>query len=231
MVACILAWLVLVCCNGTPQNILSTRPLHRSTKSSETISRDGSSDRSVGCLELREEWKTHRVVLLSNAHSSQEVWETHTRPTTYLAPGPHNGPSGIGKSVGESLFRYWYCCCCRVATQPRWSHLQQVHFLVKHHCANRKDSLLSYATFLGVNVTHVQRQNCENFWAAGRLPSIRSTRDNTYDPTRFSFKHLVRKIVPDIVKVDGFDLDIREEGVHIEEHRASCVVSFVEPDR
>ena len=33
----------------------------------------------------------------------------------------------------------------------------------------------------------------------------------------------------DIVEVDGFDLDIREESVLIEEHRASSVVSYVEP--
>ena len=30
-----------------------------------------------------------------------------------------------------------------------------VHLFVKHHCTNRRDELLSYATFLGVNVTNV----------------------------------------------------------------------------
>ena len=33
------------------------------------------------------------------------------------------------------------------------------------------------------------------------------------------------------MKVDGFDLDIREESVLVEEHRASSVVSHVEPVR
>ena len=33
------------------------------------------------------------------------------------------------------------------------------------------------------------------------------------------------------MKVDGFDLDIREESVLVEEHRASSVVGHVEPIR
>ena len=68
----------------------------------------------------------------------------------------------------------------------------------------------------------IVQYHCEGFWAAERLPSKRSTRFNTlYDPTRFSFKHLVRQVVPDIVKVDGFDLDVGKESVHIEQHCTS----------
>ena len=80
----------------------------------------------------------------------------------------------------------------------------------KHHSANSKE----YAALLGIIVVDVERHHSEGFLAAERLPSKRSTRFHTlYDPTRFSFKHLVRQIVPDIVKVDGFDLDVRKEGV------------------
>ena len=56
----------------------------------EAIPRDGSSDQSVGCLELHGEWDMHRVAV--RPHSSAHV------PGT--VPGHHNGvgPDGVGKA-------------------------------------------------------------------------------------------------------------------------------------
>ena len=45
------------------------------------------------------------------------------------------------------------------------------------------------------------------------------------------FHHLIRQVAPGIVKVNRFDLDIREKGILDEQHRASSVVSYVEPVR
>ena len=109
----------------------------------------------------------------------------------------------------------------------------QVHLFVEHHCTNRKDKLLSSATFLGVNVTDVQRHNCECFfWPLG---GCRRKRHMIARPVKkpacVSFNHLFWQYAPDIVKVDGFDLDIREESVLVEEHRASSVVGHMEPVR
>ena len=51
----------------------------------------------------------------------------------------------------------------------------QVHTFVQHHCTNCKDELLSYATFLSVNVINVWRQDRECFLAAERLSTKRGT--------------------------------------------------------
>ena len=37
--------------------------------------------------------------------------------------------------------------------------------------------------------------------------------------------------MPSIVEVNGFDHDVREEGILVEKHRASPVVSYVKPVR
>ena len=50
-------------------------------------------------------------------------------------------------------------------------------------------------------------------------------------PSLSLLHHLFWQDAPDIVKVDGFDLYIREETVLIEEHCASSVVGLVEPVR
>ena len=66
----------LVYCNGTALSVLSRGVVVRAFRDAldtcvatrnpcEAIPRDGSSDRSVGCLELREEWERHRVAVLS----------------------------------------------------------------------------------------------------------------------------------------------------------------------
>ena len=95
-----------------------------------------------------------------------------------IDPGPHNGvgPGGIGKAVGKGFFDGTDVV---PVVAPPCSTVEitghQVHLFVKHHCTNRKDKLLAYATFLGVNVTDVQRQNCECFLADGRLSTKRGT--------------------------------------------------------
>ena len=62
--------------------------------------------------------------------------------------------------------------------------------------------------------------------------SKRSARyDTLRHPARFSFKHLVWQDAPDIVEVDGFDIDVKEEGLLIENHCASSIVGHVEPVR
>ena len=72
----------LVCCNGTALSVLSggedvLRVFrdaldHRVSPQNpcEAIPRDGSSDQSVGCQELRGEWERHRVAELSTVHLS-----------------------------------------------------------------------------------------------------------------------------------------------------------------
>ena len=44
-----------------------------------------------------------------------------------------------------------------------------------------------------------------------------------------TFHHLIRQFAPGIVEVHGLDLDVREEGVLVEKHRATSVVSNMEP--
>ena len=69
----------LVYCNGTALNVVSRGAVVRVFRDAldhcvapqnprEAIPRDGSFDRSVGRLELREEWRMHRVAVLSNVH-------------------------------------------------------------------------------------------------------------------------------------------------------------------
>ena len=82
MVACILARLVLfVCCNGTALSLLSRGVVVRVFRVAldhcaapqnpcEAIPRDGSFDRSIGCLELHGEWELHCAAVLSNARWS-----------------------------------------------------------------------------------------------------------------------------------------------------------------
>ena len=43
------------------------------------------------------------------------------------------------------------------------------------------------------------------------------------------FHHLIRQVSPGVMKVTGFDVDIGEEGVLVEENRASSVMGHVEP--
>ena len=76
MVACIFACLVLlVRCHGTAQSVLSGGivvrvhhdvPDHYAgpQNPSGAIFRDGSSDQSVGCPQLRGEWEMHSVAVL-----------------------------------------------------------------------------------------------------------------------------------------------------------------------
>ena len=70
-----------VCCDGTALSVLSRGVVVRVFRDAldhcsappnpcEAIPRDGSSDRSVGCLEHRGEWEMHRVAVLSNVHES-----------------------------------------------------------------------------------------------------------------------------------------------------------------
>ena len=73
MVACILTRLVLwFCCSGTALSVLSRGVVVRAFRDAldhcaapqnpcEAIPRDGSSGRSVGCPELREEWIMHHA--------------------------------------------------------------------------------------------------------------------------------------------------------------------------
>ena len=67
-----------VCCNDTALSVLS-RGVVRVFRDAldhcvapqnpcEAIPGDGSSDRSVGFLELRGQWEMHRVAVLSNVH-------------------------------------------------------------------------------------------------------------------------------------------------------------------
>ena len=48
-------------------------------------------------------------------------------------------------------------------------------------------------------------------------------------PALVTFHHLIRQFAPGIVEVNGLDLDVREEGVLVEKHRATSVVSNMEP--
>ena len=78
----------------------------------------------------------------------------------------------------------------------------------------------------------VERHHCEGFLAAERLSSRRSTRyDTLCHPARFSFEHLVRQDVPDIVKVDGFDFDVRKDSVLVEQDCTPSIMGHVEPIR
>ena len=51
----------------------------------------------------------------------------------------------------------------------------QVHLFAKHNCTNSEDKLLSNAAFLGVDVTDVQRHNCECFSPLGGCRRKRGT--------------------------------------------------------
>ena len=44
-----------------------------------------------------------------------------------------------------------------------------------------------------------------------------------------TFHHLVKQFAPGIVEVNGLDFEVREEGVFVEMHRATSVVSNMEP--
>ena len=93
-----------------------------------------------------------------------------------IDPGPHNGegPGGIGKAhsaKASSMVLMLFLLSHRRAAPLKSPATKST----KHHSTNRKDKLLSYATFLGVNVTDVQRQNCECFLAAERLSTKRGT--------------------------------------------------------
>ena len=121
--------------------------------------RDGSSDRSGGCQDLRGE-----CAMLTNFHCPSESWELRNPQTSAhlpgTAPGPHNGvvPGGIVMAVSKGLFNDTDVVA--VVASPR-SAVEvtgnRIHCFVKHHCSNRKDQLLSDATLLGVIVVDVQR--------------------------------------------------------------------------
>ena len=100
-------------------------------------SRAGSSDRSGGCLELRGKWRMRHADELS-------IFQ--------LNPGQ----SRVGKGLfnGTDTVAVVASPCSPVKVTGN-----QVHFLVKHHCANRKDQLFSDAT--RVTVVDVERHNCE----------------------------------------------------------------------
>ena len=114
MVVCIsTCWVLWFCCNCAALSVPSRGVVVRAFRNAldhcvapqnpgEAISRDGSSDRCVGCPELREEWKMHHADVLSIFHLSPGgLRNPHTSahiPGT--VPGPHNGvePGGIGKA-------------------------------------------------------------------------------------------------------------------------------------
>ena len=94
----------LVDCNGTALSVLSRGVVvsvfrdaldccAATQNPGEDISRDGSSDWSVGCLELREECRKHHADVLSEVHWSPWVCEKHIRPTRNLAP--HLDPTTV----------------------------------------------------------------------------------------------------------------------------------------
>ena len=70
------------------------------------------------------------------------------------------------------------------------------------------------------------------FWPL-RACRRKEARDSTPCKTHplVSFHHLIRRFAPGIVEVNGLDLDIREEGILVEENSASPAVSHVEPVR
>ena len=93
-----------------------------------------------------------RVAELSSADPIQEVQGIHKRPPTCLETdaGSHNGcgPGGIGKaqSAKASSMDVCFCLSHRHAAPFKVHRPPSPTFFVKHHCASRKDKLLSYAT-------------------------------------------------------------------------------------
>ena len=133
--------------------------------------RGDTSGQSGGYQEPHGEWRVRRADELSIVHQNQEVRGIHKRPPTYqelLQVPQWCGAGGIGNAQSAKA-------SSMVLMLFLLSHRHAVHFFVKRHCTDRKDKLLFYAAFLGVNVTDVQRQNCESFLAVGRLSTKRST--------------------------------------------------------
>ena len=144
------------------------------------------------------------------------------------------GLGGIGKaqSAKASSMILMLLLVARRHAAPLKSLPDQDHVLFQHNGADSEEKLLSDATLFGVIVVDVERHHCEGFLAAGRLPSKGSRRyDTLYHPTRFPFKHLVRQVVPDIVKVDGLDVDVRKESVLVEQYCTPSIVGHVESIR
>ena len=130
-------------------------------------------DQSGGCQEHHEEWRMRRLAELSSDDLTQEepadvspvAWNRSRSPQRWGAW--RHRQSTVGKGFFDGVPVVAPPCNTGEITG------HQVHFFVKHHCTNRKNKLLSYATFLGVNVNDVQRQNCECFLAAEKLSEKR----------------------------------------------------------
>ena len=107
------------------------------------------------------------------------------------------------------------------ATTPRCSieiTCNQVNFLRNHDSTESEDELLGNPFLFGIDVADMKRQHRKIF-----LPAY------WRNPSLFAFDDLSRQVSPGVMKVDGLDIDIGVEGVLVEENRATCVMSHVEP--
>ena len=86
---------------------------------------------------------------------------TNVRPVARIDPGTHSGVGSGGIGKAQSAKGLFDGTVVPVVTLPCSNVEAPATFFVKHHCTNRKDKFLSYATFLCVTATLVQRQDLE----------------------------------------------------------------------
>ena len=179
-----------VCCNGPALSVLSRGVIVRVFR--HVIDRcaapqnpsgarpgDGSSDRSVGCLELRGELET--VLLCSTTLVRVRMLEkpTHIRPRTRHRPWTAQWCGDRRHrqvTVGEGFFDDTEDI---VAGGASLSSVEitnnQVHFLVEHHCTNGQQQFLTDTTLLGVIVVDVKICHFERILTPEQLTSKRGT--------------------------------------------------------
>ena len=180
-----------VYCNGPALSVLSRGVIVRVFRDvidrcaapqnpSGAIPRDGSSDRSVGCLELRGELET--VLLCSPTLVRVRMLEkpTHIRPRTRHRPWTAQWCGDRRHrqvTVGEGFFDDTEDIVAGGASLSTSVEItsNQVHFLVEHHCTNGQQQFLTDTTLLGVIVVDVEICHSEGILTPEQSTSKRGT--------------------------------------------------------
>ena len=204
----------------------------------EAMSRGGSFDRLGAGLEFHVGWRKRREVGLSSTGRARAASGTRTRRPQHPGIEPGIPQWCRARRRWQSAVRKGFfngTDVVSIAAPPRCPveiACNQVDMFTKHHGTDCEDELFRNTPFFGVDIFNMYQQICECFLAAQGSSTKRGTRKYPLqNPSQVSFHHFIRQLAPGIMEVNGLDFDIRVEGVFVEKHSASSIISHTESIR